>query len=138
MRDRGQINSPMAQLYYRPMNKNLLLLQKKLNRLDCEYADLRCVQLERVKIRTHKAALDEVKETHSTGIGFRVLKDGAFGFFFNFFFFFVFFFFFFWGFFFFNNKNWLKKNKKFLKKKKKKKKKRKPKKKKNLEGKTKR
>ena len=80
MRDRGQINSPMAQLYYRPMNKNLLLLQKKLNRLDCEYADLRCVQLERVKIRTHKAALDEVKETHSTGIGFRVLKDGAFGF----------------------------------------------------------
>ena len=62
------------------MNENLLHLQKKINHLDCEYADFRYVELERVKIRTHKGILDESKETQSAGIGFRVLKEGAFGF----------------------------------------------------------
>lgn len=62
------------------MKKILLPLQKKLNTLRADYADLRYVELKRVRIRAKDGALDELKETRSSGIGFRVLKGGAFGF----------------------------------------------------------
>ena len=62
------------------MEKILSHLQSQLRRLDSEYADLRFVEVDRVKIKTQKGALDEVKETRSRGIGFRVLKNGTFGF----------------------------------------------------------
>ena len=55
-------------------------LQRRLSELDVEYADLRYVEVERERIRTKNGALDDIKETHSRGVGFRVLKDGAFGF----------------------------------------------------------
>ena len=62
------------------MKKILLHLQKEINALSADYADVRFVALDRVRVRAKDGALDEVKETKSTGIGFRVLKDGAFGF----------------------------------------------------------
>lgn len=62
------------------MKKILLPLQKEMNALRPDYADLRHVALERVRIRTKDGVLDEVKETRSSGVGFRVLKGGAFGF----------------------------------------------------------
>lgn len=62
------------------MEKILSRLQAKMGRLKAEYSDLRYVELERVKIRTQNGSLDEVKETQSRGVGFRVLKEGTFGF----------------------------------------------------------
>ena len=62
------------------MEKILSRLQKKMCRLSAEYSDLRYVELERTRIRTHGGALDELKETRSRGVGFRVLKEGTFGF----------------------------------------------------------
>lgn len=62
------------------MKTVLSRLQEKLSCLAAEYADLRYVELERVRVRTKNGSLDEVKETHSKGIGFRVLKEGTFGF----------------------------------------------------------
>ena len=62
------------------MKKLLLHLQEKMSDMDCEYADFRFVESERQKIRTKNGALDEIKETVSRGIGFRVLKEGSFGF----------------------------------------------------------
>lgn len=62
------------------MQKNLLRLQNELRTLSAEYADLRFVEVERARIRTKKGALEEQKETFSRGVGFRVLKHGAFGF----------------------------------------------------------
>jgi len=62
------------------MEKMLSRLQDKMAKSDSEYSDLRYVELERVKIRTHNRAIDEIKETRSRGVGFRVLKDGTFGF----------------------------------------------------------
>lgn len=62
------------------MEKLLTRLQDKLARLGADYADLRYVELERLRIRTKNGALDDLKETVSRGIGFRVLKEGAFGF----------------------------------------------------------
>ena len=61
------------------MEKILSRFQDKMNRLP-DYADLRYVETERVRIRTKDGALDEVKETLSRGAGFRVLHAGAFGF----------------------------------------------------------
>lgn len=55
-------------------------LQDRMHRLSAEYADVRYVELDRVRIRTKNAKLDELKETHSRGAGFRVLAGGAFGF----------------------------------------------------------
>ena len=48
--------------------------------MKCEYADLRYEEVERLRIRTKKGALEEAKETLSRGVGFRVLDSGAFGF----------------------------------------------------------
>ena len=62
------------------MKKILSRLQEKMTAMKCEYADLRFVELDRTLLRTKKGALDEVKETTSRGIGFRVLDSGAFGF----------------------------------------------------------
>ena len=62
------------------MEKILSHLQKRMQKLDCAHADLRYVELERVKIKTQDGRLDEVKENKSSGIGIRVLKDGTFGF----------------------------------------------------------
>ena len=62
------------------MKKNLVWLQNKMSQLDSEYSDLRFVELERVKIRTQNGTVDEIKEVSSRGVGFRVLKDGTFGF----------------------------------------------------------
>lgn len=62
------------------MEKILSRLQDRMSRLDLEYADFRYVELERIRIRTKNGAVDEVKETSSRGVGFRVLKGGAFGF----------------------------------------------------------
>lgn len=62
------------------MEKLLLRLEDQLGRLPCEDADFRFVELERMRLRTKNGALEEVKETFSQGIGFRVLKEGAFGF----------------------------------------------------------
>ncbi len=62
------------------MKKILLLLQKEMNALDPDYADFRYVELERIRIRAKDGALEEVKETQSAGVGFRVLKGGVFGF----------------------------------------------------------
>ena len=62
------------------MKTLLSQLQKKMIQLDSEYADFRLVEFERVKIRTKNGALDDIKENRSVGVGFRVLKDGAFGF----------------------------------------------------------
>ncbi len=62
------------------MKTLLSRLQEKMSGWDAEYADLRYVELDRMKIRTKNAAFDDLKETRSYGIGFRVLKDGAFGF----------------------------------------------------------
>lgn len=62
------------------MEKILRRLQEKMSRMDSEYADLRYVELERDRIRTKNGALDEVKKTVSRGVGFRVLKEGSFGF----------------------------------------------------------
>lgn len=62
------------------MEKILSRLQERMSRMGAEYADLRYVELERMRIRTKNGAVDEVKETVSRGVGFRVLKGGAFGF----------------------------------------------------------
>lgn len=62
------------------MDKVLNRLQSKLRDIECEYADLRYVELERLWIRTKNGAFEDSKETLSRGIGFRVLKGGAFGF----------------------------------------------------------
>lgn len=62
------------------MKKILARLQIKMDRLGSEYSDLRYVELERVKIRTQNGVVDEMKEIGSRGVGFRVLKDGTFGF----------------------------------------------------------
>lgn len=62
------------------MKRILSRLREKMSRLDAEYADLRYGELDRMRIRTKNAALDDARETHSPGVGFRVLKDGAFGF----------------------------------------------------------
>lgn len=62
------------------MEKILSRLQERMSRLGSEYADFRYMELERIRIRTKNGAVDEIKETTSRGIGFRVLKEGAFGF----------------------------------------------------------
>jgi len=62
------------------MKKILSRLQQKLRSLDSEYSDARYVELERLKIRARDGILEETKEIVSRGIGFRVLKGGAFGF----------------------------------------------------------
>lgn len=62
------------------MEKILSRLQDRMSRMGSEYADFRYVELERIRIRTKNGAIDEVKETTSRGIGFRILKGGAFGF----------------------------------------------------------
>lgn len=62
------------------MEKVLGRLQDEISRKACEYADFRFVELERIRLRTKNGTLDEEKETVSRGIGFRALKDGAFGF----------------------------------------------------------
>jgi TldD protein len=62
------------------MEKILLRLQEKMTELESPYSDLRYVEVARYRIRTKKGALEEVKETSSRGIGFRVLASGAFGF----------------------------------------------------------
>src|SRR3989338_2799996 len=62
------------------MEKILSRLQQKLRSLDSEYSDARYVELERLKIRARDGILEETKEIVSRGIGFRVLKGGAFGF----------------------------------------------------------
>lgn len=65
---------------YRHMEKILSSLQGRMKDLDSEYSDARYVELERLKIRVRDAKLEETKEILSRGIGFRVLKGGAFGF----------------------------------------------------------
>ena len=62
------------------MEKILSLLQDKMSRPGSGYADLRYVETERTRIRTKNGELEELKESHSRGVGFRVLKGGAFGF----------------------------------------------------------
>jgi len=62
------------------MQAILRRLQEKMKGLDAEYADLRYVEVDRSRIRTKNGSLDDIKETHSQGVGFRVLKGGAFGF----------------------------------------------------------
>ncbi len=62
------------------MERILSGLLGKMARLDSEYSDFRYVELERVKIKTRNGGIDEIKETRSRGVGFRVLKDGTFGF----------------------------------------------------------
>jgi TldD protein len=62
------------------MDKIFLRLQTKMGSLDSEYSDARYVELKRLKIKTCDGHLEEAKETFSRGVGFRVLKDGAFGF----------------------------------------------------------
>ena len=62
------------------MEKLLLKLQDSLSRLSCEDADFRYVELERMRLRSKNGILEEAKETFSRGIGFRILKGGAFGF----------------------------------------------------------
>lgn len=62
------------------MKKILSFLQDRLAGLRCEYADLRYVEVERTRIRTKNQSLEEVKETFSRGVGFRVLSGGTFGF----------------------------------------------------------
>lgn len=62
------------------MKKILSRLQEQMTEMKCEYADLRYVKLERVRIRTKNGKVDEIKETTSRGVGFRVLESGAFGF----------------------------------------------------------
>ncbi len=62
------------------MNAELSSLQSQMARLDCEYADFRYVEAERLRVRTKNGRLDEQKQTLSRGVGFRVLKEGAFGF----------------------------------------------------------
>jgi len=51
-----------------------------MGRMNCDYADLRYVEIERLRIRTKNGALDELKEDVSRGVGFRVLEEGTFGF----------------------------------------------------------
>jgi len=62
------------------MEKILARLQERMSQMDCEYADLRYVKTERLRIRTKDGHLDERKETVSRGVGFHVLQDGTFGF----------------------------------------------------------
>ena len=62
------------------MEKILSRLQDRMDRLDSEYGDFRFVELARIRIRTKNGTVEEAKETTSQGIGFRVLKGGAFGF----------------------------------------------------------
>ena len=62
------------------MEKIFHRLQEKMGGKDFEYADLRYVELKRSRIRTKNGAFDDSKETFSRGVGFRVLKDGTFGF----------------------------------------------------------
>jgi TldD protein len=62
------------------MEKIISRLEDRLNRLDAEYSDFRYVEVEKIRIRTKDGKLEEVKESYSCGIGFRVLKGGAFGF----------------------------------------------------------
>lgn len=62
------------------MKQTLRRLQKKLVKLGCEYADFRFVKVSRQKIRTKDGALEDFKESSSKGMGFRVLKNGSFGF----------------------------------------------------------
>lgn len=58
----------------------LAKLQGRMSRMGSEYADLRYVESERLRIRTKKGSVEEVKEYLSHGVGFRVLDKGAFGF----------------------------------------------------------
>lgn len=62
------------------MKQTLLRLQRKLEKLNSEYADFRYVKIDRQKIRTKDGALEDIKESSSDGVGFRVLKNGSFGF----------------------------------------------------------
>lgn len=62
------------------MQKILSLLQEKMAHLGSDYSDLRYVEMERMRIRTRNGTLEEVKESASRGIGFRVLQGGCFGF----------------------------------------------------------
>ena len=62
------------------MQKIFSHLQDRMAALDSEYADARYVELARQKIRTKDGLLEDFKETFSRGIGFRVLKNGTFGF----------------------------------------------------------
>ncbi len=62
------------------MEKILSRLQDQMAGLDCEYSDLRFVELKRQKIRTHQGKVSAVKDLRSQGIGVRVLKAGTFGF----------------------------------------------------------
>ena len=62
------------------MEKILARLQNKMSRLNCEYADFRYVEMTRERIRTKDGIPEDVKESTSRGVGFRVLKNGTFGF----------------------------------------------------------
>ncbi len=62
------------------MEKILALLQEKMGRLGADYADLRFVEMERSRTRTKNGAFEELKDSASRGVGFRVLKGGGFGF----------------------------------------------------------
>ena len=62
------------------MEKILSRLQSQMDRLACDYADFRYVEITRQRIRTKDGILEEAKEFTSRGVGFRVLKNGTFGF----------------------------------------------------------
>ncbi len=62
------------------MEKQLLRLQNEMGRTKCDYADLRYVETDQLRIRTKNGGLEEMKETFSRGVGFRVLDSGTFGF----------------------------------------------------------
>ena len=62
------------------MERLLARIQDEMAGLDAEYADLRYGEVERSYIRTKNGAPEEIRETVSRGVGFRVLAGGAFGF----------------------------------------------------------
>jgi TldD protein len=62
------------------MEKVLARLQEEMVRMKCDYADLRHVETEHLRIRTKNGKLEEMKEGLSRGVGFRVLDSGTFGF----------------------------------------------------------
>ncbi len=64
----------------RPIRKILSRLQAKMAHLGADYADLRYVEGDRERLRTKDGKMDDQRQTHSRGVGIRVLAANAFGF----------------------------------------------------------